>query len=162
MLPAVAQTLANFLVKGTSLTSTHCIDFHPPGQHLSGQPGFNLYCYSLSERAYTPPGVSLEDARLCDVHWFDVSFLISARDYTFLGKHQLLSEALSALLHQPYLKENLLAPELRGHGDLSFSILPSQIIQPAVLWRSLGVPIQPALYVTVVVPFPQVASLAVA
>lgn len=161
MLPAVAQTLANILVGDTSLSSTESIDFNPPGSELSGQPGFNLYCYSISEcskeeeiypansELINPPPQSSSLSTTC---WFDVSFLISARDHTWLGTHQLLSEALiSFLKHQP-LAEELLAPELQGHGSLLLSMRPNAMINPATLWNSLGVPVRPALYITITIP----------
>ena len=159
MLPAIAQTLANILVGDTSLISTESIDFNPPSSELSGQPGFNLYCYNILERSkeenspeseVMPP--SPQASSLSTLRWVDVSFLISARDHTWLGKHQLLSEALTSFLkHQP-LEEEFLAPELRGHGSLTLSMTPNQIISPAILWTSLGVPVRPALYITITAP----------
>ena len=163
MLPAVAQTLANILVGDTSLSSTEHIDFNPPGSELSGQPGFNLYCYSIieclrdessltaSELINPPP----QSPSLSTIRWFDVSFLISARDHTWLGKHQLLSEALMSFLNRPQLEEDLLAPELQGYGSLSLSMRPNEIINPATLWTSLGVPVRPALYITITIPIKQ-------
>ena len=160
MLPAVAQTLANILVGDTSLSSTEYIDFNPPSSELSGQPGFNLYCYSILEcsREETYPAVSAlinpppQSPSLSTTRWFDVSFLISAQDHTCLGKHQLLSEALISFLNHQQLEEDLLAPELQGHGSLSLSMRPNAIINPATLWSSLGVPVRPALYITVTIP----------
>lgn len=160
MLPAVALTLANILVGDTSLSSTEYIDFNPPGSELSGQPGFNLYCYSISEcsredtypvtaELLNPPSPSQSLSR---TRWFDVSFLLSARDHTCLGKQQLLSEALISFLKHQQLEEDLLAPELRGYGSLQLSMRPNPIINPATLWNSLGVPVRPALYITITIP----------
>ncbi|MDJ0705399.1 MAG: Pvc16 family protein [Leptolyngbyaceae cyanobacterium MO_188.B28] len=160
MLPAIAQTLANILVGDTSLISTESIDFNPPSSELSGPPGFNLYCYGVfakpteenasddSELVQPSPQASF----LSPPRWVDASFLISARDHTWLGKHQLLSEALTSFLkHQP-LEEKFLAPELRGNGSLALSLNPNKIISPSTLWASLGVPVRPALYLTITVP----------
>ena len=160
MLPAIAQTLANILVGETSLSSTESIDFNPPGSELSGQPGFNLYCYNILECSREEPSSadselinpSPQSSPVSRTRWFDVSFLISARDHTWLGKYQLLSEALiSFLKHQP-LAEELLAPELRGYGSLPLSMEPNDIINPATLWTSLGAPVRPALYITITIP----------
>ena len=160
MLPAVAQTRANILVGDTSVSSTEHIDFNPPGSELSGQPGFNLYCYSIfecsREEAYSSTSELInpppQSPSLSTTRWFDVSFLISAQDHTWLGKHQLLSEALMSFLNHRQLEEDLLAPELRGYGSLSVSMRPNAIINPATLWASLGVPVRPALYITITIP----------
>ncbi|MEM7769442.1 MAG: Pvc16 family protein [Cyanobacteria bacterium P01_A01_bin.37] len=158
MLPAVSQTLANILVHDTSLNSTECISFNPPGEKLTGCPGFHIYCYSVSERmpdhmAETHhPFISHSDNSDDSLHWFDICFVIIAQDHTALGTHQLLSEALRSFLKHRFLDEEYLVPELQGFGKLSITITPNSIIHPSILWQSLGVPIRPALYVTVTVP----------
>ena len=156
MLPAVSQTLANILVHGTSLNSTECISFNPPGDKLTGRPGFHVYCYSVSEKIADTLHSSLSLCSNSDsadsLHWFDICFVVIAQDHTALGKHQLLSEALSSFLKHRCLDEEYIVPELRGLGQLSIAITPNSIIHPSVLWQSLGVPVRPALYVTVTVP----------
>ncbi|MEB3212769.1 MAG: Pvc16 family protein [Leptolyngbyaceae bacterium] len=163
MLPAVSKTLANILVHDTSLNDSECISFNPPGEKLTGHPGFHIYCYSVSERVpdhgsdtvSSPVPKTLNCADLFSndsLHWFDICFVVIAQGYTQLGKHQLLSEALSSLLKHRFLDEEYLAPELQGLGKLSITITQSSMIHPSVLWQSLGVPIRPALYVTVTVP----------
>jgi hypothetical protein len=175
MLPAVSQTLANILVHYTSLKGTECISFNPPGDELTGQPGFHVYCYNVSEHVtHTLPPLGwmprpFDAAYSGDVycnggtapHWFDICFVIIAQDYTALGKHQLLSEALVSFLNHQLLDDDDLAPELQGLGKVAITITPNSVIHPSVLWQSLGVPVRPALYVTVTVPI-QVMNPAIA
>lgn len=163
MIPAVAQTLAELLANGTSLISTECIDFSHPGAQRSTQPRLNLYCYDLREKrrgCYPDPilehqaGIQYGNP-LYDSYsqlWFDISFLVSAWDYTALGEQRLLSEALLLLLRHRSLQEEILAPELRGYGNLPMSLSTVQPSDPASLWNALGVPLRPALYVTVTIP----------
>ncbi|OLP16633.1 hypothetical protein BST81_19530 [Leptolyngbya sp. 'hensonii'] len=159
MIPAVARTLANILAKGTSLSSTEHIDLNPPGPRVTGRSGLTLYCYDVckSSQVHAESLVpSIEKTQLTNeqylLQWFDVSFLVSAWDYTVLGEQQLLSEALTSLVGHPSLPEEMLAPELRGHGDLPLVISLQPAINPVMLWTSLGVPLRPALYVTVSIP----------
>ncbi len=156
MLPAVSQTLANILVHDTSLDSTECISFNPPSDALTGRPGFHVYCYSVSEHitdSLRSPFFTRSDSDSTDsLRWFDICFVVIAQDHTALGKHRLLSEALLSFLNHRFLDEKYLAPELRGIGRLSITITPHSLIHPSVLWQSLGVPVRPALYVTVTVP----------
>ncbi len=164
MIPAVAQTLAKILAGGTSLISTEQIDFNHPGWRKNTEPGLNLYCYDLransqvqqSERQVKSsnnqdkPHVTTAN---CSTTWFDVSFLVCAWDHTALGEQRLLSEALMLLLRHHYLKEELLAPELRGYGNLQLIVSKVHPIDTAALWSALGVPLRPALYVTMTIPF---------
>jgi hypothetical protein len=163
MLPAVSKTLANILIHETSLCNSECISFNPPGAKLTGHPGFHIYCYSVSERLpssvsdplVSPPSTSSNSDKLLSpyaLHWFDICFVVIAQGYTPLGKHQLLSEALHSLLNHRFLDEEYLAPELQGFGKLSVTVTPNSVIHPSILWQSLGVPIRPALYVTITVP----------
>ena len=164
MIPAVAQTLAKILAGGTSLISTEQIDFNHPGWRKNTGPGLNLYCYDLrknsqvqqskqqvesSDRQSQPQATTVN----CSTTWFDVSFLVSAWDYTALGEQRLLSEALMLLLHHHYLKEEFLALELRGYGNLPLTVSTVHPIETAALWSALGVPLRPALYVTMTIPF---------
>lgn len=163
MIPAVAQTLAELLANGTSLISTEQINFDHPGKQQHTTPRLNLYCYDLRESIHIHYTDSLEH-RISSNHsgkpsgsysllWFDVSFLVSAWDRTALGEQRLLSEALRSLLCHRSLREECLAIELRGYGNLLMGISTVPPIDTASLWSALGVPLRPALYVTVTIPF---------
>ncbi len=158
MIPAVVQTLAEILAGGTSLTSTEQISFESPGACLEMiGPSLNLYFYDLRESAPQRAGTqidrrsALEDSQA--TAWFDVSFLITAWDRTALGEQHLLSEALTLLLRHRLLQEDHLAPTLRGSGNLSMTVSAVQPISTAALWNALGIPLRPALQVTVTTPF---------
>ncbi len=164
MIPAAAQTLAEILSSGTSLVSTEQIDFDHPGRRQNLRPGLNLYCYDLRENdtiQYTSQlaqGMNLQaqpDSLLKNRHprWFDVAFLVSAWDFTALGEQHLLSEALTLLLPHRLLREDLLVPALRGYGNLPMTVSADLAINTVALWSALGVPLRPALYVTVTIPF---------
>lgn len=86
-------------------------------------------------------------------NWFDVSLLITAWDRTTLGEHHLLDEALNLLLRHRSLQEEFLTPGLRGYGNLSLTISATPPIELGALWSALSIPLRPALYLTVTVPF---------
>jgi hypothetical protein len=162
MIPAATQTLAGILTDGINLLCTEQIDLgHPSvvsnvGQDVS--PRLNLYCYNIQESATLARSICQHPAELgiqpsLQTKWFDVFFLISAWDYTSLGEQRLLSEALILLLHHHSLREELLAPALRGHGGLTMTLSAVDPVEAAVLWNALGVPLRPALYVTLTIPF---------
>lgn len=155
MITAVSQTLAEILAGGSSLIGTKQIDFDHPGTEQCRGPRLNLYCYDLRENTQMQhSGQKTKDTTNDNGSplWFDVSFLVTAWDFTALGEQRLLSEALVLLLHHRSLSEELLAPELRGHGTLSMRVFASGLIYTAVFWSALGIPLRPALYVTVTVP----------
>ncbi|AGY59587.1 Pvc16 family protein [Gloeobacter kilaueensis] len=164
MITALVQTLAEILAGGTSLTSTEQIDFAPPGerQTKSGQQGLNVYFYDLRENAQVPQASRQVERRYIDERplaavgwtptWFDASFLITAWDRTVLGEHHLLSEALSLLLRHRSLREDLLAPALRGFGNLTMSVCQVRPMDISTLWLALGAPLRPALMVTITAP----------
>ena len=163
MIPAVAQTLAKILAGGTSLISTEQIDFNHPSWRKNAEPGLNLYCYDLRANSQVQqlerqvesshhPGKPQATLVNSSTLWFDVSFLVSAWNHTALGEQRLLSEALVLLLQHRCLHEELLTPELRGHGDLSLTVSTAHSPDTAALWSALGVPLRPALYVTVTIP----------
>lgn len=162
MLPAVAQTLAEILTGGTALISTEQIDFNHPGLRQDVRPALNLYCYNIRENYQVQHSQQQRESRSsrnqrptpenCQAMWFDVSFIVSAWDCTVLGEQHLLSEALTLLLRHRWLKEELLAPTLRGYGSLSINISAVKHLDAAVLWNALGVRLRPALYVTVTAP----------
>lgn len=164
MIPAVAQTLAEILADGTSLISTEQIDFNHPGLRQDVKPALNLYCYDIQENNHAhqldwhvelktncnkPPTATLD----CSLRWFDVSFVLSAWEHTALGEQRLLSEVLMQLLRHQSLKEDLLSPALRGHGNLAMTVSAVGSADRVALWRALKVPLRPALYVTVTAPF---------
>jgi hypothetical protein len=164
MIPAVAQTLAKILAGGTSLISTEQIDFNHPGWRQNTGSGLNLYCYDLrinnqvhhsaqQGKSASQQGKPQETRRNGSAKWFDVSFLVSAWDDTALGEQRLLSEALMLLLPHHLLTEELLAPVLRGYGNLPMTVTTVHPSDTAALWSALGVPLRPALYLTVTTPF---------
>jgi Pvc16 N-terminal domain/Carboxypeptidase regulatory-like domain len=165
MIPAVVQTLAEILAGGTSLTSTEQISFESPSVRSETMgPALNLYFYDLRESAQMQHSGRQVDRRTMSEGpqaasigwapaWFDVSFLITAWDRTALGEHHLLSEALTLLLRHRLLREDLLAPALRGSGNLSMTVSAVQSIDMAALWNALGIPLRPAVQVTVTTPF---------
>ncbi|MEA5566819.1 Pvc16 family protein [Anabaena sp. UHCC 0399] len=153
MIPAATQTLAEILAGGISLLSTEQIDFSHPGISQNLNPRLNLYCYNIQENVYIEQHTRQGIKPLPPPRWFDVSFLVSAWDFTSLGEQRLLSEALILLLHHDCLQEELLAPALRGHGELSMTVCAINPIDAAALWSALGVPLRPALYVTLTIPF---------
>ncbi|MBH8560926.1 DUF4255 domain-containing protein [Nostoc sp. CENA67] len=157
MIPAATQTLAEILADGISLLSTEQIDFNHPGMEQNVNPRLNLYCYNIRENVYIQQSVSRhpveQGIQMLSPRWFDVSFLVSAWDFTSLGEQRLLSEVLILLLHHHSLQEEVLAPALRGHGELSMTVSAIHPIDAAALWSALGVPLRPALYVTLTIPF---------
>ena len=163
MLNSILQALAEMLTNGTVLTSTEQIDFsHPAGLENSNRDqSLNLYLYDIRINKKMPSnGRQIErhfdESRVAKVSrvpsWFDVSIIITARDRTVLGEHQLLSETLLLLMRSRLLHEEFLTPDLRGHGNLSLSVTDDPPIDVGSLWSSLSVPIRPAIYLTVTVP----------
>lgn len=166
MLIFVLQTLAEILAGGTSLTSTEQIDFSHPGNRRDDgvRPMINLYFYDIRESKqiqHTGRQVerkvaqgSLHPANVSwSPSWFDMSLVLTAWDRTALGEHLLLSEALSTLLRNRSLREEFLVPELRGHGNLPMLVAVEPLIEMGSLWSALSIPLRPALYVTVTIPF---------
>ncbi|WP_088240624.1 Pvc16 family protein [Calothrix rhizosoleniae] len=165
MLIYVLQSLAQILAGGTSLTSTEQIDFGHLGNRReeSTVPTLNLYVYDIREskqlqhsgrQVERRVGRSLQNASVnWSPNWFDVSLLLTAWDRTALGEHYLISEALSLLLRHRSIQEQFLLPELRHYGNLSMSIALEPPIEVGSLWSALNVPLRPALYLTVTVPF---------
>lgn len=169
MIPAVAQTLAKILAGGTSLISTEQIDFNHPGWRQNTGSGLNLYCYDLrannqvqqsvrQRQSKTNQGATHETTGDNSAKWFDVSFLVSAWGDTALGEQQLLSEALMLLLPHPLITEELLVPVLRGYGKLPMTVTTVDSTDTVALWSALGVPLRPALFVTVTIPFHSLAT----
>lgn len=146
------------------LSTSEQIDFSHPSSLIDSDrnPSLNFYLYDfrISKRIPTS-GRQVERSfdgsnPRADVRslpsWFDVSVLITARDRTVLGEHMLLSDVLSLLLRNRLLREEFLAPNLRGHGNLFLSVIDGPPIDVASLWNSFSLPIRPAIYLTVTVP----------
>lgn len=154
MIPAATQTLAKILAGGTSLLSTEQIDFNHPSVPQDTSPRLNLYCYNIQENSGESVSSQLNHSpdKSSNPKWFDVFFLVSAWDCTSLGEQHLLSEALLLLLHHRRLGEEVLAPTLRGYGQLPMTVCTVHPSDAAVLWSALGVPLRAALYVKVTIP----------
>ncbi|MGF1603214.1 MAG: Pvc16 family protein [Thermosynechococcaceae cyanobacterium] len=166
MLNSLLQTLAEILATGTALASTEQIDFSHPSMFLreAGRgSSLNLHLYDVRASRQMPSmGRQVERhyeggrpvARIQrGASWFDVSILLTVRDQTVLGEHRLFSEALSLLMRHPSLREEFLASDLQGYGDLPISLSRDPPIDIGSLWSSLSAPIRPAIYLTVTVPF---------
>lgn len=164
MIPAVVQTLAQILSNGTSMLSQEQIDFNHPQIHPNVKPALNLYCYDVRKSSliwrvgHQPtwgigPKPALDTLEPNSPHWFDLSFLVIAWDCTALGEQRLLSEVLQIFLNYRFLPEELLAPGLRGYGSLPIQVSTKALTDITALWSALGVPLRPALHVTVAVPF---------
>lgn len=67
-----------------------------------------------------------------------------------MGKQRLISEVLAHLVQHGSLPARYLAPSLQGYG-----LIPLQVSRTEFrhhFWESLGIPLQPALQITVTVP----------
>lgn len=165
MLNSILQTLAEMLANGAILTSTEQIDFSHPAslENSHRERSLNLYLYDIRINKTIPSNGRQvkrhfdESRQVAEVsklpNWFDISIVITARDRTVLGEHQLLSETLLLLMRSRTLHEEFLTPDLRGHGNLSLSVTNDPPIDVGSLWSSLSVAIRPAIYLTVTVPF---------
>lgn len=165
MLNSILQTLAEMLTNGAVLTSTEQIDFSHPAslEHSNKDLSLNLYLYDVRISKKMPNNGRQveryfdESRQVAEVSkapsWFDISIVITARDRTVLGEHRLLSETLLLLMRSRMLREEFLTPDLRGHGNLSLSVTNDPPIDVGSLWSSLSIPIRPAIYLTVTVPF---------
>jgi hypothetical protein len=171
MLNSLLQTLAKLLAGGTtSLTSTAQIDFSRPGTRRGEnvEPILNLYLYDIRESKQvqhsrrqverqqwdgTQNGKAPRTRVSWSADWFDVSLVVTAWSSTALGECHLLSEAMDVLLKYRLLREEHLEPQLRGYGNLSMLVSTAPPIELGALWSALSLPIRPAIYLTVTVPF---------
>ena len=165
MLIFVLQTLAEILAGGTSLISTEQIDFSHPSNRKedAAGPAFNLYIYDVREsekmqysyrqveHSYRP-GSQTASVNHNPI-WYDVSMLLTAWDRTTLGECHMISEAIAVLLRHRMLQEEFLVPGLRGYGSLQMKVSSEQPIEAGSLWSSLTIPLRPAVYLMVTVPF---------
>jgi hypothetical protein len=175
MLISLLQTLAEILAGGTSLTSTEQIDFSRPGSRREEVTGatLNLYFYDIRESKQVQHSGRQVERNIAQGRfqpatvtwppsWFDVSLVLTTWDSTSFGEHRLLSEALTLLLRHRSLREEFLSAELRGYGNLSMSVSQDSPLEVGSLWSALSVPLRPALYLTVTVPFePEQSSIPV-
>lgn len=152
MIPAVAQTLAETLAGEISPIAKEHIDFDRPSVKVQHGPKLTLYCYDVRKTPSWKHGNPHDKERPDSSIWFDVSFLVTVWDRTTLGEQYLLSEILKLLLRYPCLPEKFLAPTLRGYRNLPLQVA-SDPIDKVALWQGLGVPLRPALYITVTIPF---------
>ncbi|MCU0553033.1 MAG: Pvc16 family protein [Leptolyngbya sp. Prado105] len=141
MISAISKTLASVLAIETSLPGIEQVDFNPPSDALSGKATLNIYCYNYCWDEKKPLRSQV-----------DLAFVISAWDTPAWGEQALLSEALSSLQNHPQLEAQFLSAELEEARSLSIEVNSIPAIEPVVLWESLGLPMRPALYVTVKVP----------
>lgn len=161
MIPAVSQTLAKILACQTSLGTVQQVSFERPQLQRSRPVGVNLYAYDVRRKA--PPSASPVSAGPSDdeaMSWkhsslvsesVEVFFLVVASDWTRLGEQQLLAEAINYFTQHSEIPEDHLVPDLRGCGSINVEIAhPADI---AALWRALEVPLQPALYLKVTLPW---------
>lgn len=166
MITAVAQTLADLLTRDSPLLSTVQIDLSHPSKRVDVRPALSLYLYDLRKSTDEDDSNVIERVGKDghknkpvqaltnpSVFWFDLSYIIIPWDWTNLGQQRLLSEVIQLLLSHQTLRENSLAPELQGYGDLSIRVA-SLIPDVPALWNALKLPLQPALYITIKTPFP--------
>ena len=165
MLIFVLQTLAEILAGGTSLISTEQIDFSHPSNRKedAAGPAFNLYIYDVREsekmqysyrqveHSYRP-GSQTASVKHNPI-WYDVSMLLTAWDRTTLGECHMISEAIAVLLRHRMLQEEFLVPGLCGYGSLQMKVSSEQPIEIGSLWSSLTIPLRPAVYLMITVPF---------
>ncbi|MFH7242458.1 MAG: Pvc16 family protein [Spirulina sp.] len=166
MISAIAQAVANLLASGPTLTGTEQIDFGYPGQVAdSSKPCLHLYHYEIQSaqspypQPYVPSsaGASLNHDPALGVGsqpiWFNVVFALMACDHTALGEQALLSESLSLLLQSPHIPHRFLSPSLRRYPALPLRVTPITLVTQPAFWITLGIPLRPALQISVTAPF---------
>jgi hypothetical protein len=180
MISAIAQAVANLLASGPTLTGTEQIDFGYPGQNTDPlKPCLNLYHYEIQAtenpypQTYSRPlahelqhqplenrdtgtrpmadGVGLVEAS--QSRWFKLLFALMACDHTALGEQRLLSDSLSLLLQYPHLPAQYLSPSLRAYPALPLIVTPITLNTQPAFWLTLGIPLRPALQISVTAPF---------
>jgi Pvc16 N-terminal domain len=157
MIPAVAQSLAEILTGNASSIATEQIDFDHPTVDRGIGSRLNLYFYELrpnpqrQSSSQDPEKTSQESEAIL---WFDLSFVITAWDATAISEQHLLSEALKMLSSHHCLPQKFLPIGLRDSMMIPIDISALGSSQTIALWNALGVPLRPALYVTVTIPMP--------
>lgn len=155
MIPVVAQSLAEILAGNACSIGKDQIDFDHPTVERGIGPRLNLYFYELrptEQRQSLTEDQDKTSQKAETIVWFDRSFLITAWDCTAIGEQHLLSEALTQLLSHHWFPENLIPATMRGHGTVAIAISAIGSSHAIALWNALGVPLRPALYVTVTIP----------
>jgi hypothetical protein len=174
MIFAATQSLAEFLTNTLPMIEKEHISFeHPqvlPTYRLleSYKPCLNLYCYHIQEswcshqaptnrpssEVLSPLEVQLD--RIVDTtasyRWFELTFLVSITDRTVLGEQHLLSDVVELLSNHHFLPEPVIAPELRGLGQLPLRISNPAIDDTITLWQVLQAPLRLSLQITLTVP----------
>jgi hypothetical protein len=154
MIAAITQTLAEMLVDGSSQIGTEQIDLGHPGRSQAPNPKLNLYFYELCKNTrlsrQTQPAIANGKEITT---WFDLYFLVTAWDCTVLGEQHLLSETLRLLLRYSHLPEKFLPRTLQGYRELPIQITANTARETVAFWAALGIPLRPALYVTITIPF---------
>lgn len=160
MISAIAQAVASLLASGPTLTGTEQIDFGYPGQMTDAiKPCLHLYHYEIqSAPSPSPYPESHGDYRYdrgngTQAVWFDLLFALMACDHTALGEQTLLSESLILLLQSPHLPQRFLTPPLRRYPALPLRVAPLTLTAQPAFWPALGIPLRPALQISVTVPF---------
>jgi hypothetical protein len=121
-------------------------------------PAFHQQAYRLAQTRYLQDcahAATHRDEGLPrepEPHWFDISFIVSAWDWTEFGEKQLLSEALALLLRHRRLSAEQMVPALRGKGSLEITVSTVPLENLTALWRALEAPLRPAIYITVTLP----------
>lgn len=162
MISAIAQAVANLLASGPTLTGTEQIDFGYPGQITDTiKPCLHLYHYEIqsAQSPYPQPyavpiverGTTWEGSG--QPIWFNVVFALMACDHTALGEQTLLSESLSLLLQSPHLPRRFLSPTLCHYPALPLRVAPLTLTAQPAFWTALGIPLRPALQISVTAPF---------
>lgn len=144
MISAASQTLAGLLAQGLSQIAPEHISFAHPRMWQKDKPGLNLYCYHVQE-------TDLTQSSGC--RWYDLTFLISATDYTNLGEQNLLSDALVMLSQYQRLPDAVLDRTLQGHGSVQMRVFTQAPAESILFWNVLCAPFQLALHVTLTVPY---------
>ncbi len=168
MIAAVTETLAELLAGGTSFIEPHQIDLERPRDRDREGTGIYLYCYDFRachSDAAAGDGVrggSTESDCSADepaegrsnlgnvLQWFHISFLICTWGFSALGQLRALSELIELLSQHSCLPEDALVASLRGRGRLPLQMATQ--VEPSALWHTLGLPMRPAIYVTVQIP----------
>lgn len=159
MIPAVAQTLAEFLNSRLSHIEAEQISFEHPSYFQGNNLGINLYFYDIQVSAERspfedwPPVEQLDSARVQTRDHsasFDVSFMLTVKGNTRLGEQHLLSEVFLLLSQCHYLPRSSKAPTLKGSAELSIKL--NHASDPTQFWCALQTPMHPALHIIVTVP----------
>jgi hypothetical protein len=145
MISAASQTLAELLTQELAQISQEQISFEHPRLQPKAKPGLNLYCYHVQE---------VDRVKSSSGRWFELTFLISATDYTSLGEQHLLSNVLVMLSQYSSLPEAVLDRTLRGQGSVGMRVFTPALTEDVKFWAVLCTPLQLALHVTLTVPYP--------